>query len=94
MYKGKIRERHLLLLLFICLSVNLRGQQTALKTNVLFWGTTTPNAGVEVGIARQFTVEVWGAYNAWKFSNDMKLNLYLINLKHATGSAANLKDIS
>ena len=78
MYKGKIRERHLLLLLFICLSVNLRGQQTALKTNVLFWGTTTPNAGVEVGIARQFTVEVWGAYNAWKFSNDMKLNLYLI----------------
>ena len=78
MYKGKIRERHLLLLLFICLSVNLRGQQTALKTNVLFWGTTTPNAGVEVGLARQFTVEVWGAYNAWKFSNDMKLNLYLI----------------
>ncbi|KKB51815.1 hypothetical protein HMPREF1212_02551 [Parabacteroides sp. HGS0025] len=78
MYKGKIRERHLLLLLFICLSVNLHGQQTALKTNVLFWGTTTPNAGVEVGIARQFTVEVWGAYNAWKFPNDMKLNLYLL----------------
>lgn len=78
MYKGKVRERHLLLFLFICLSVNLRGQQTALKTNLLFWGTTTPNAGVEVGITRQFTVEVWGAYNAWKFPNDMKLNLYLL----------------
>lgn len=78
MYKGKIRKRHLLFILLICQSVNLHGQQTAIKTNVLFWGTTTPNAGVEVGISRQFTVEVWGAYNAWKFPNDMKLNLYLI----------------
>lgn len=56
---------------------NLNAQQTALKTNILFWGTTTPNAGVEVGIGRQVTIDVWGAYNAWKFNNDMKLNLYL-----------------
>ena len=56
----------------------VNAQQTALKTNVLFWGTTSPNVGVEVGITRQVTLDIWGAYNAWKFKNDMKLNLYLI----------------
>lgn len=56
----------------------IRGQQTALKTNALFWATTTPNVGVEVGIDNHFTVELWGAYNAWKFNNNMKLNFYLV----------------
>lgn len=69
----------LILILHLTLfASHLGAQQTALKTNVLFWGTTTPNAGVEVGITRQITLDIWGAYNAWKFGNDMKLNLYLI----------------
>ena len=54
------------------------GQQVALKTNVLFWAATTPNAGVEFAVGRRFTIDLWGAYNAWKFPNDMKLNLYLV----------------
>lgn len=64
--------------LFVLFVPSASGQQTALKTNALFWATTTPNAGVEIGIGQRFTVDVWGAYNAWKFGNDMKLNLYLI----------------
>ena len=60
-----------------CLPTGIHAQQTALKTNTLFWATTTPNAGVEFGITRQITLDLWGAYNAWKFSNDMKLNMYL-----------------
>lgn len=72
------RKFHILMLLLVNLSVfSVYSQQTTLKTNVLFWGTTTPNAGVEVGIAKQITIDIWGAYNAWKFSNNMKLNLYL-----------------
>ena len=65
----------LLLMLFV---VSLRAQQTALETNVLFWATSTPNAGVEVGITNHLSLDIFGAYNAWKFKNDMKLNLYLI----------------
>lgn len=60
------------------LSAGLYGQQTALKTNVVFLATTTPNAGVEIGVGRQFTIDLWGAYNAWKFPNEMKLNMYLV----------------
>ena len=70
-----------LLLLFTCFlfaSVEADGQQTALKTNLLFWATTTPNVGVEVGLGRKFSIDLWGGYNAWKFPNEMKLNLYLV----------------
>lgn len=52
-------------------------QTVSLHTNVLLWGTTTPNAGVEFAPARRITLNLSGAYNAWKLPNDMKLNLYL-----------------
>ena len=69
----------LLSIIFLLSSIpDLRGQQSALKTNVLYWATTTPNGGVELGLGRRFSVDLWGAYNAWKFSNEMKLNLYLV----------------
>ena len=47
--------------LLIGLPVFVAGQQTALKTNALFWATTTPNIGVEVGISHNITIELWGA---------------------------------
>lgn len=72
------RKFHFLLFLLIGLPVFVAGQQTALKTNALFWATTTPNIGVEVGISHNITIELWGAYNAWKYPDDMKLNLYLL----------------
>lgn len=72
------RKLHILLLVLLGLPTALFGQQTALKTNALFWATTTPNAGVELGITPNITIDIWGAYNAWKLPNDMKLNLYLI----------------
>lgn len=50
--------------LLIGLPVFVAGQQTALKTNALFWATTTPNIGVEVGISHNITIELWGTYNA------------------------------
>lgn len=72
------RKLHILIFVLFCLPISMTAQQTTLKTNVLFWATTSPNAGVEFGITRRITVDIWGAYNAWKFSNEMKLNLYLL----------------
>lgn len=69
----------ILVLFLIAISMmRVEGQQAAIKTNLLYWGTTTPNLGLEIGISNQFSVDIWGAYNAWKFPNEMKLNLYLI----------------
>lgn len=72
------RKFFFLLFLFTGLPVWVAGQQTALKTNAIFWATTTPNAGVEIGISHNITVDIWGGYNAWKFPDNMKLNLYLL----------------
>lgn len=76
-YRGIFRKYHIIAILFTSLSASMQGQQTAMKTNALFWATTTPNAGIEVALSRRITIDIWGAYNAWKFRNDMKLNLYL-----------------
>ena len=39
----------------------------ALRTNLLYGaGALTPNLGVEIGLARRFTLELAGGYNDWK----------------------------
>ena len=71
------KQFSLLLLLLLSFTVSISGQQVALKTNVLFMATASPNAGVEIGIGKKFSVDIWGAYNPWKFNNKMHLNFYL-----------------
>lgn len=73
-------QRRIRTLVFIlsCLPMLAFCQQAALKTNIVFWGTTTPNAGIELGMGRKLSLDIWGAYNAWKYPDDMKLNLYLL----------------
>ena len=56
----------------------IKAQRISLRTNLLLWATTTPNAGIEYAPARNLTLVLTGAYNAWKLPNDIKLNLYLI----------------
>ena len=32
-------------------------QKVAMKSNLLYWSTTTPNAGTEIALAERWTVE-------------------------------------
>lgn len=43
------------------------GQQVGLKTNLLYWGTTTPNLSVEIALGRKTSLEITGSYNPWQF---------------------------
>ncbi len=52
-------------------------QDVALKTNALYWCTTTINASVEFATSNKFTVELAGAYNPWTFKDDKKLRFWL-----------------
>lgn len=66
------------ILLFLLLNATgASAQHSALKTNLLQWATTTPNVAVEFALGRHFSLETGGSYNAWKFGNGMKLNLYM-----------------
>lgn len=40
-------------------------QDMAVKTNLLYWATTTPNLGVEIGLGKQTTLDISGGYNPW-----------------------------
>ena len=50
----------------------------AIKTNALYWATSTPNLGFEVGLAKKITLDVSGNYNPWKFGNDCQIKHWLV----------------
>ena len=65
----------------------------AIKTNALYWATTTANLGFEVGLSKKLTLDVSGNYNPWKFS-DHKQSTGWYSLNFVTGCASASTDIS
>lgn len=45
-----------------------QAQNVELKTNLLYWATTTPNVGMEFRFARKWTGQAWYGLNPWKQS--------------------------
>ena len=50
----------------------------ALKTNALYWGTTTPNLALEAGLHPHLTLDLLGTFNPWQFSGKKKLKHWLV----------------
>lgn len=50
----------------------------AIKTNALYWATTTVNLGFEVGLSKKMTLDVSGNYNPWKFSDNKQIKHWLV----------------
>ena len=80
LYNGDIPEssfsRHnavtaLLCALFLIFSYTpsaaQHGTEVAVKTNLLYDATTTPNIGVEIGVGNKNTLQVFYGLNPWKF---------------------------
>ena len=58
------------LLFLVCvLATYASHAQVAVKTNLLYDATTTPNLGIEVGVARKSTVQLYYGLNPWTFSS-------------------------
>ena len=72
--------KRIAVLLFVILGIKTAGysQDFALKTNGLYWATTTLNMGVEKAISNQVTLEADVAYNPWTFREDKKMHLLLV----------------
>lgn len=45
-------------------------QEVALKTNLLYWGTVTPNMAFEFKIGKHLSLDLPVGYNAWKSSTE------------------------
>ena len=52
----------------------LNAQKVGLKTNALYWATTTPNIGFEVGMGDRFTFYLDGGYNPWTLDKNVETN--------------------
>ena len=50
----------------------------AIKTNALYWATTTPNLGIELGLAKKLSLDISGNYNPWEFSDNRQLKHWLV----------------
>lgn len=48
----------------------LRAQDLAAKTNLLYWATTTPNLGFELGLGSRSTLELAAGYNPWTLDGE------------------------
>lgn len=46
----------------------VKAQNVALKTNTLYWATTTANLGVEASLGKKHTVQLFYGLNPWKQS--------------------------
>ncbi|MEG1700518.1 MAG: DUF3575 domain-containing protein [Alistipes sp.] len=69
-----------LLSLILALSCYLgaSAQQIAVKTNLLYWATTTPNLGVEFALSNHSTVSISANYNPWTIGEDAKIQHWFI----------------
>lgn len=48
-------------------------RSVALKSNLLYDATTTMNLGLEIGLARKWTLDIPVNYNPWKLSDGKRL---------------------
>lgn len=50
----------------------------AIKTNALYWATTTPNLGIEIGLSKKLTLNISGNYNPWEFKDHKQLKHWMV----------------
>lgn len=71
-------NRTLCLLVFTLTSIaGVKGQDFAVKTNLLYDAAATINAGVEIGLAPRWTLDLSGNYNSWTI-NEHKWKHWLV----------------
>lgn len=71
--------RLFLTLIFLMLPVlNSRAQDFAVKTNLLYDAPATANAGLEIGIAPKWTLDISGNLNAWSRDEYTKWKHWMI----------------
>lgn len=72
------RKLFLTFLLVLCGSWSVSAQQIAVKTNLLYWATTTPNLGIEVALSDHSTVSISANYNPWTVNGRAKIQHWFI----------------
>ena len=59
------------------LSLYAGAQHVALKNNIVYDATATPNLGLEVGLGKKVTMDLSAGYNPFEFNNDKQFKHWL-----------------
>lgn len=59
-------------------SLSMSAQHFALKNNLLWDATSTPNLGMEIGLGKRVTLDISGGYNPFKFKHDKQVQHWLV----------------
>ena len=73
----EIKKKLFLLIFALAAVAGAKAQNVAIKTNLLSDGFANVNAGIEVGIAKRWTLDLTGDYNGWDV-NDHKWRHWLV----------------
>ncbi len=73
-----IKKVFWMLAIALCCTMGVRAQQVAVKTNLLYWATTTPNIGVEVALNKRSTINIAANCNPWVIGKDNKIQHWFI----------------
>lgn len=75
-----MRSKYYILLLFgLLVQFGAKGQNdVAIKSNILYDLTATVSAGIEVGLAPRWSLDMSGNLNAWNMKNDRRWKHYLV----------------
>lgn len=65
-----------ILLITIC-SIS-SSQNIGIKSNLAYWGTTTPNIGMEISLGKKNTLDFLAGFNLFNFNNNKKLKHFLV----------------
>lgn len=55
------------------------GQKAAVKTNLLYGATATPNLGVEIGLGKRTSLDISGGYNPWNLDGSRNDNRKIVH---------------
>ena len=61
----------------LLLSLYASAQHVALKNNIVYDATATPNLGLEVGLGKKVTMDLSAGYNPFEFNNDKQAKHWL-----------------
>ena len=68
MCKTMVMKMSLATMLLMLISMNGFSQNIGVKSNLLYWATTTPNVGLETSVGKKHTAQVFVGFNPWKQS--------------------------
>ena len=64
----------IVLILVVAFPRGASAQKAGIKTNLLYWATTTPNLGAEVKLAQKFTFNLEAGYNPFTLDSSKEVN--------------------